>query len=153
MDINFAFRVAIQDGNLEIIKYLMFSKSLNPTDNINVTQSGLKILNRPNRKFIIAAQYNNINIIKYLIKYGENIHRYNDNALRTAIKYGNGNQSNTVEVVKYLIQVGANLHAKNDYALRFAAEKGYLEVVKYLIQIGANIYILTNKQKLKYNLI
>jgi ankyrin repeat protein len=73
-----------------------------------------------------------LEVVKYLVEKGANIHTEYDRALISAS--GNGH----VEVVKYLVEKGAD--PKNDEALARADENGHLKVVKYLTEFekGAN---------------
>ena len=91
-----------------------------------------------NQKLIEAAQNGDLEIVKYLVNQGVNIHANDDEALRDASYNGQ------LEVVKYLVEQGADIHAKNDYALRYSSENGYLEIVKYLIEQGAYINALND---------
>ena len=63
-----------------------------------------------------------LNIVKYLVDNGADIHADNDCALRWAARKGN------LEVVQYLVGNGANIHADNAWMLNFATEnvKEYL---------------------------
>ncbi len=81
-----------------------------------------------------ASYYGHLNVVKYLISAGANIHGNSDAALIVASEYGQ------TEVVKYLISAGADIHAVSDFALRLASINGHTEVVKYLISAGANIH-------------
>jgi len=74
-----------------------------------------------------------LEIVKYLIFKGADIHAENDYSLIIASTIG------SLAIVKCLIHRGANIHAENDAALRNASEGGYLEVVKYLMLSGANV--------------
>jgi ankyrin repeat protein len=73
-----------------------------------------------------AAIHGHLEIIKYLIEHGTNIHANNDVALRFAAANG------YLEVVKYLHQNGADIATDDNLALIWAAENGHREVVKYL---------------------
>jgi hypothetical protein len=75
-----------------------------------------------------ASANGQLEVVKYLVEQGANIHALNDNALIWASIYGH------LEVVKYLVEHGANIHAQNDIALRYAISDGHLEVVKYLVE-------------------
>jgi ankyrin repeat protein len=80
-----------------------------------------------------ASADGDLDLVKFFIDRGANIHYANDYALVYASSNGH------LEVVKYLIGKGADIHARNDYALRLASLNGKLEVVKYLIGKGADI--------------
>ena len=80
-----------------------------------------------------SSQKGHLEVVKYLVSKGADIHADNDFALRFAGYNG------YLEVVKYLVFKGANIHANNNAALRIASEAGHLEVVKYLTENGANI--------------
>ena len=112
-----------------------------------------------------AARNGHVEIVKYLITNGANVHANNNQALRNAalgghlevVKYliedhdANVNPEHDhvlsgaveyghLDVVKYLVSKGANVHARDDYALCCAVEYGHLEVVKYLVEDhGANV--------------
>jgi len=81
-----------------------------------------------------AARYGHLEVVKYLLEQGADLHVDNDYPLRKAARYGH------LEVVKYLLEQGADLHVDNDYPLRYAAENGHLEVVKYLLEQGADLH-------------
>ena len=79
-------------------------------------------------------ELSNIDVFKYLIKNGADIHTDNDYALRWSVVHGH------LDIVKYLLENGANIHADNDYALRWSARNGHLDLIKYLLKNGANIH-------------
>ena len=81
-----------------------------------------------------SALYGHLDIVKYLIDNGANLHDENDCALRFSAEHGH------LSIVKYLIENGADIHANDDYALKLSAQCGYLNVVEYLIENGANIH-------------
>ena len=81
-----------------------------------------------------SAEKGYLEVVKYLIEKGSDIHAENDYALRYSAMNGH------LEVVKYLIEVGADIHALIDYALTLSANNGHLEVVKYLIEAGADVH-------------
>ena len=81
-----------------------------------------------------AAKHGHLEIVKYLVEHGVDIHTQTDYALRFATEKGH------LGIVKYLIENGADIHANNDFALRWAAFDGYLEIVKYLVEHGADIH-------------
>ena len=81
-----------------------------------------------------SAAQGRLEVVKYLISCGANIHANNDQAFRFSAENGH------LEVVKVLIESGADIHTYDDYALRWSAIYGYLEIVKVLIESGANIH-------------
>ena len=76
-----------------------------------------------------------LEVIKYLVAKGADVHHDNETPLRCAAHFGN------LDVVKYLVEEhNANIHAKYDSALRKSAKRGHLSVVKYLVEHDANIH-------------
>jgi ankyrin repeat protein len=71
-----------------------------------------------------ASLDGSLEVVKYLVEQGADIHDNNDLVLIWARGH--------LEVVKYLVEQGADIHAKNDAALKWASENGYYEVVIYL---------------------
>ena len=80
-----------------------------------------------NKQLIEATEKGDLELIKYLVEQGADIHAKNDCALRLASYSGN------IEIVKYLVEQGAEIHAKNNNALRWASENNHLNVVKYFL--------------------
>jgi len=78
----------------------------------------------------------NLDIVKYLVENGADIHAYDDYALKWSARNGH------LDVVKYLLEKGANIHADNDSVLIDSAYYGRLDVVKYLLEKGANIDVI-----------
>ena len=91
-----------------------------------------------NNRLMVAAKEGNIDIVRFMIKKGSNIHANNDQALLWASKYGH------TEIVKLLIKEGANIHVVSDYALRLASENGHTDTVKLLLENGADIHAVTD---------
>ena len=108
-----------------------------------------------------ASENGYLEVVKYLVEQGADIHSDNDYPLRAAASYGHlavvnylvENEANEIldevlilaalngqlEIVKYLVEQGADIHANNDYALQLAASYGNMPVVKYLVEQGAEI--------------
>lgn len=82
-----------------------------------------------------ASARGHYSVVKYLIEQGANIHAYADDALAHAARQGH------FEIVKLLVKSGAYIHATNELALRLAAKYGHLLIVKYLIRQGADISV------------
>src|SRR3990167_9102362 len=81
----------------------------------------------------IACKYGNLEVTKWLIKHGANIHTYVDRPIRIASENGH------LEVVKYLFLHGSDLSTGNDTPICRASENGHLEVIKYLFSQGVDI--------------
>jgi hypothetical protein len=78
-----------------------------------------------------ASYFGRLEVVKYLIDNGANIHGNDDASLRCASSNGH------LEVVKFLLENGADIHANDDYSLNYASYNGHLEVVEYLAKHGA----------------
>ena len=100
---------ASENGNLEIVKYLI--------------EHGALIYH----SVVDASKNGHLEVVKYLTDHGANIRNpLGFLALKFAISHGH------LDVVKYLVEQGADVRAADDYALRAASANGHLEVVKYL---------------------
>jgi hypothetical protein len=75
-----------------------------------------------------ASSAFHFDITKLLLENGANIHAQNDIAVINVCEYGYG----SLKMLKLLIENGANIHAQDDYAIRIASYNGYLHVVKLL---------------------
>ena len=93
--------------------------------------------------FIDSAEYGHLEIVKYLVSQGADIHAWNNWALRGSASNGK------LKVVKYLASQGANIHVNDDQVLQYSANNGHLEIVKYLVSQGASIHI-NNDQALRW---
>lgn len=90
----------------------------------------------------IAVEFGKLDIIKYLVGAGIDIHYNNNTALKNAA------YNNNLEVVKYLVEMGANVNAINNDGSGILT--GYVKDInmfKYLVEIGANINIIDNSGK------
>ena len=67
-----------------------------------------------------------LNVVKYLVEHGADIHMRDEFPLHMATA------SNNFELVKYLVEQGADIHVMEDYAFRVAKRKGYTEILDYL---------------------
>ncbi|WP_410542503.1 ankyrin repeat domain-containing protein [Wolbachia endosymbiont of Tetranychus urticae] len=122
---------AIWEGNIEMVKHLVDNKvNLNAIDD-----HGNTLLHS-------AAQKNDVEILKVLIKGGADVNIRNiagDTPLfETCSRHGD------ITVAKYLINVGADLNLQNTHghtALHFAAINDYSEMIKLLIEEGADVNI------------
>jgi FOG: Ankyrin repeat len=82
----------------------------------------------------LACENGHLEVAKFLVEKGANIHASYDLALQWACKNGH------LEVTKFLVEKGANIHVYNDWALKLACSKNHLEVAKFLVDKGANIH-------------
>jgi len=78
-----------------------------------------------------AANNGHLEVVKYLVLNGADIHARNNGAIEWAAYNGH------LEIVKYLVLEGANI--RTSYALDNAVIRGNIEVVKFLVPEGANI--------------
>ena len=85
-----------------------------------------------------ASVYGHLQIVKYLVEHGADIHAFDDNVLIAASTNGR------YDVVKYLVEKGANIHAKDDAALKSAVKYGQLPVIKYLLEHSVDREYLKN---------
>ena len=75
-----------------------------------------------------ASTGGNVEMVKYLVEHGADIHFWEDTPLINASYMGH------LDIVKYLLEQGANVNAKNNAALIEAARGGRLNLVKYLAE-------------------
>ena len=97
------------------------------------------VLHNVNLAFLFACKNGFLDIVKYCLDQGVNVHRRNELGFRRAAQNGHMN------VVKYLVSLGVDIHAVDEQALRYAAYKNHFEVVKYLVSLGANVTIKDNE--------
>jgi len=81
--------------------------------------------------FIWACQEGYIELVKFLVEQGVDVHVYGNNALIKSAESGH------LEVVKYLVEKGANIHTNNDEPLRLAQENRHPKVVEYIQSLGS----------------
>ena len=81
---------------------------------------------------ILASIGNHLEVVKFLLEKGANIHAQDDYALRSAT------ENHHLEIVKFLLEKGANIHAQDDDALILASMYGHLDIVKFLLEKGAD---------------
>jgi ankyrin repeat protein len=110
-------------GNLEEIKPLL----------LHQTQSGRKY--KRELSFFISCEHGNLEVVKYLLDVGVDIHISDNYGLRVASENGH------LEVVKLLIEHGADVNAYSGNCLYYSSYGGHLEVVKFLLDNGAKTHI------------
>ena len=92
-----------------------------------------------------SAERGHLEVVRLLLENGADVHTRNNYALGWSAYYGN------FEVVRLLLENGADVHANDDYALRWSAENGHLEVVRLLLENGAKqseLFEVWNKQRI-----
>ena len=82
----------------------------------------------------LSAENGHLDMVKFLVQNGADIHMLDDYALLFAAENGH------LDVVKFLVQNGANIQSRSDRALRFAAQNGQLDVIEFLVKNGADIH-------------
>lgn len=87
----------------------------------------------------IAAGYGHLDIIRYLVDHGVNLHSRGDVGVLFGLKRGetallSAAENGHLDTVKYLIEQGVNIHAFYNNALIGATENDHLDMVKYLIE-------------------
>jgi ankyrin repeat protein len=80
--------------------------------------------------FGASCQSGNIEMIKFLIENGINIHNDNDRPFAVACSGGK------IDVVKIFIENKFDIHIDDDYALKVSCQRGHLDLVKFLISNG-----------------
>lgn len=93
-----------------------------------------------NNKLINAAEYGDLDEVKYAIKNGADIHTRCDAPLRRASEYGH------LEIVKFLVKNGANFCDWMNAPLRLAIRNNHYEIVKFL----EPIYVKNMWNKVKW---
>ncbi len=115
---------SIRGGHLAIVQYLV-PKSIDVRNNSDFLD--------------VAAEYGKLDIFKYLVCQGADIHARNNLTIRTAAMEGRLN------IIEYLISCykagKINFVPLIDDALSEAASRGHLHVIKYLISEGATTLI------------
>lgn len=111
--------------NLEIAKRLISQNNIDFQDN-----EGTTVL-------ILATEWNNIKLVKYLIKAGANLelqNKYGKSALSIASYHG------FTEIVKLLIKYNADLESTSNYGtpLIMAINHDNKKIIKMLIEAGAS---------------
>jgi hypothetical protein len=81
------------------------------------------------------SELGKLNVVKFLVEKGANIHYNNEHCTGTAAHYG------YFDLVKYFYEKGADITAENGYIFYWAASQGHLEIVKFLLEKGIDIHI------------
>mgnify|MGYP001202680553 CR=1 FL=1 len=129
----------------DILAFLGYGESVYEVTNYSTPYENPGILKKYKAHEVelkYIGEWKNVEVMKYLIDNGADIHANDDYALSCSANNGH------LEVVKYLIEQGADVHAYNDAALRSSAYNGHFEVVKYLIENGADVQVAIKHLKI-----
>jgi len=74
-----------------------------------------------------------LEVVKFLVESGADVHANKDEALKTAVRYRH------LEAIRYLVEKGADIHVDDDWPLRWAVDNGHLEVIRCLVENGADV--------------
>ena len=96
--------------------------------------------------FIFCNYKCNLEVMKYAVNNGANIHIVDDICIRycKAWKDSDVTDEKWIEMIDYLLKSGVSIHAGNNQCLKENAEIGNIKVVKFLIEKGANIHADSN---------
>ena len=136
--------LAIKNGNLKILKFLLKFYDTYEHNIIIYDYDSYGYHNGNKFMLEFAVKCNKFDIVKFLIKKGEDIHLKYNNALRTSLINKN------LEIAKYLIDNGANVNdiqedaqdgEEHFYSYMIDEEIGLMniDIVKFLFKNGANI--------------
>lgn len=165
----YALRSASEKGHLEIVKYLIHrgadihtsdQRYSSEPDSVETAignnqleivkyfvELGENLYTEKREKIIIhCAEWGYLDMVKYLIKNGFDIHTDDEKPLCQAAKRGHLN------VVKYIVGLGGDIHAQNDKPLqkacdsRFVKPRVNLDIVKFLVCKGGNLKVISKKK-------
>ncbi|KAJ3123325.1 hypothetical protein HK098_002016 [Nowakowskiella sp. JEL0407] len=115
-------RIAARLGNLEVLRWL-------------IEKAHLDICCDRNAVICEAAAFGFLEIVKYLVERGADIHARWETCARKSAANGH------FELLKWLGKMGANVRELDDYALAAASANGQYEIVQWLVEdCGANIH-------------
>jgi len=111
-------RLASQEGKLEILKYIeeQVKKQSKHTKSSSLVES---------------CRYGHLDVAKYLVKNGADVHHEKDSPIQEAISSG------YLDIVKFLVENGVEVKGNNNICIKKA--KIDLDLIKYLHQLGASI--------------
>jgi len=89
----------------------------------------------------LSCEYGHLDIVKFLLENGLDIHHNSESPLRHAIT---GEQ---LEVVEYLIDNGSDIHFNNEYPFILAWNIMSLDICQLLLDSGTDIEKLLNRNK------
>ncbi|KAJ3279991.1 hypothetical protein HK104_001014 [Borealophlyctis nickersoniae] len=87
---------------------------------------------------IWAAKKGHLEVVRWVLQSGADVHAKDDAALRAAAGKGH------LDVVRLLLASGANVHAHHDMAFLSAVKEGHLEMVRLLWESGDGVQAVTS---------
>lgn len=141
---NFSFQIAIMNGYLDVLKFLISQNLNNSYENYEINYASmhghiniirflsfqnLDVQKNNNITFQLASRHGHLEILKYMISH--NINKENGNL---SLIYAAEN--NRLEIVKFLISENYTLL---DYIIQWVSRYGYLTLVKFLTFHGVDL--------------
>jgi hypothetical protein len=151
---------------IQTVQDLIFSESIiyaaiadNNTDILELIRRKIKITD--DTYIIAAVRMGSVNVVKYLIDHGANVHAKNDKCMYLTRKYGNlklvkllkfycpiyrynhraliaACEHSHLKIVKNLVPPESHLKFSNLSAIQAATRHGHYNIVNYLCTIGAS---------------
>ena len=140
-DYEHALALAADSGDITMIKFLIDDLGVNPQAKNNYVLHSL-------------SSHPSVEIIKYLIDKGIDIHANNDELLRQIMVYYDIHEKEAYDLVKFLLDNDADVNANNGEPLKEALDLPKTKsksLIKLLVSKGADTTNLTAEQKLKLN--
>ncbi|WP_175888067.1 ankyrin repeat domain-containing protein [Burkholderia contaminans] len=79
-----------------------------------------------------CVEHGHIEIAKYLLEHGANIHSQKERALRIALDAGQ------LDMAIFLVEQGSDIHSVKEEALIGAARKAHYPIMRYLLSLGTD---------------
>jgi ankyrin repeat protein len=102
-----------------------------------LVENGINIHEGEESCFRQACYYGQLEIVKYLVENGANIRVRDDEGLIWACDGRGISEDKKLAIVKYLVENGADINAQEGLALKYASSVGHLEIARYLVENGA----------------
>lgn len=99
--------------------------------------------NEMDNVFFVACQVGNLNVIKYLVSKGANIHaeyKGEDGKMYKGFPLIICAEEGHLDVIKYFDTLGIDIHSNDEKAFKSACEYKQLDVIHYLVKRGVDIH-------------